>query len=63
MNTTSDTKIKAYTQKELAGFYGVSPKTFRAWLLRHQQDVGERSSKYYTAKQVRIIFEKLGEPG
>jgi hypothetical protein len=63
MNTTSDTKIKACTQKELAGFYGVSPKTLRTWLLPHQKVVGERRSKYYTAKQVRIIFERLGEPG
>jgi DNA-binding transcriptional MerR regulator len=63
MNTTSDTKIKAYKPKELANFYGVTIKTLRTWLLPHQQDVGERSSKYYTAKQVRIIFEKLGEPG
>ena len=63
MNTTNDTKIKAYTPKELANFYNVSIKTLRTWLLPHQQDVGERKSKYYTAKQVRIIFERVGEPG
>jgi DNA-binding transcriptional MerR regulator len=63
MNTTSDTKIKAYTPNELASLYGVTRKTLRTWLLPHQQDVGERISKYYTARQVRIIFERLGEPG
>lgn len=63
MSTTNETKIKAYTPKELATLYGVSPKTLRTWLLPHQQDVGEKRSKYYTARQVRIIFERLGEPG
>lgn len=32
-------------------------------LKRNELSVGERISNYYTAKQVRIIFEKLGEPG
>jgi DNA-binding transcriptional MerR regulator len=63
MINTNETKIKAYTPKELAGLYGVSIKTLRTWLLPHQKDVGDRRSKYYTARQVRIIFERLGEPG
>jgi len=63
MSTTTTTKIKAYTPKEIAGLYGVSVKTLRTWLLPHQKLVGERRSKYYTARQVRIIFDCLGEPG
>ncbi len=63
MINTNETKIKAYTPKELASLYGVSIKTLRTWLLPHQKEVGERRSKYYTARQIRIIFERLGEPG
>ena len=37
MNTTTETKIKACTPKELAGMYGVSQKTLRTWLLPHQK--------------------------
>jgi DNA-binding transcriptional MerR regulator len=62
MSTTNETKIKAYTTRELASLYGVSAKTFRTWLMPHQQAVGERRSRYYTAKQVGIIFHLLGEP-
>ncbi|HEV7780350.1 MAG TPA: hypothetical protein VGO58_03745 [Chitinophagaceae bacterium] len=63
VNTALETKIGPYTPKELATMYGVSIKTLRTWLLPHRKQVGERISKYYTAKQVRIIFERLGEPG
>jgi len=62
MSTTNETKIKAYTTRELADLYGVSPKTFRTWLTPHMQTVGQRISRYYTAKQVGIIFQLLGEP-
>lgn len=63
MSTTNETKIKPYTSKEMADLYGVSPKTLRTWLLPHRKAVGERKSKYFTARQVRIIFERIGEPG
>lgn len=55
--------IKGYTVRELAGFYGISPKTFRTWLKPHLVNIGEKQGRYYTALQVRIIFEKLGLPG
>ena len=67
MSTTTneklEIKIAPYTPKELATMYGVSIKSLRTWLKPHRQYIGERISKYYTAKQVRIIFERLGEPG
>lgn len=61
MSTTIN-HTKAYTFKELAGLYGVSPKTMRKWLQPHQESIGKKISIYYTVKQVQIIFEKLGEP-
>lgn len=63
MSTTNETTAKPFTPGELADLYGVSLKTMRTWLQPHIKSVGERRGKYYTAKQVRIIFEKLGEPG
>jgi phage antirepressor YoqD-like protein len=61
-NTTPEIKIKPYTAGELATLYGVSKKTLNTWLLPHREYIGEKKSLYYTAKQVRIIFEELGEP-
>ncbi len=62
MSTTNETTVKTATTKELAAMYGVSTKTFRTWLMPHLNAVGERKSRYYTARQIRIIFERLGEP-
>ncbi|HEV7783522.1 MAG TPA: hypothetical protein VGO58_19745 [Chitinophagaceae bacterium] len=63
INEILEIKIAPYTGKELAIMYGVSRKTLRTWLAPHLAYVGERIGKYYTAKQVRIIFERLGAPG
>lgn len=62
MTPFTGTTIKPYTSKEIAGLYGVSPKTLRTWLQPHKQVIGEKVSRYYTALQVRIIFERLGTP-
>jgi len=62
MSTTKETAVRSATVKELAALYSVSPKTFRNWLLPHRQKIGERRGHYYTARQIRIIFELLGEP-
>lgn len=61
MNTAIN-HIKACTFKELTSLYGVSPKTMRKWLQPHLESIGKKISIYYTVKQVKIIFEKLGEP-
>ena len=68
MNTTfnnkysEEIKIRPYTGKELAGLYGVSTRTLRSWLEPHKDSIGIRTSKVFTVKQVKIIFEKIGEP-
>lgn len=62
MSTTKENAVKSATVRELAALYSVSPKTFRNWLLPHRQKIGERRGHYYTARQIRIIFELLGEP-
>ena len=62
MSTTNETPVKPATTKELAALYAISPKTFRNWLQPHQKKIGERRGRYYTARQIRIIFELIGEP-
>ncbi|HMU46463.1 MAG TPA: MerR family transcriptional regulator [Chitinophagaceae bacterium] len=61
-NHDNSTKVKPFTPGELASMYGVSQKTIRTWLEPHQKLIGRRRSKYYTARQIRIIFECIGEP-
>lgn len=63
MSTTNQpVNVKPASSKELAAMYGVSPKTLRTWLQPHLEKIGERKSRYYTARQLRIIMEVLGEP-
>ena len=56
------TEIRPYTPSELARIYGVSKKTMNRWLKPHRAAIQERDGLYYTALQVKIIFEKLGLP-
>jgi hypothetical protein len=59
----SQTEIRPYSPGELARFSGVSVWTLNRWLKRHKDTIGERDGLYYTALQVRTIFDKLGLPG
>lgn len=64
MSTTNNNiEIKAYSVTELSAIYRVSRYTFLKWIEPHLKFVGERSGRYYTHLQVKIIFEKLGLPG
>ena len=57
------TEIKPYSPAELARIYGVTKKTINRWLKPHRSRIGEREGLFYTALQVRLIFERLGLPG
>jgi len=61
-NTGTEQVAKPSTLKELAAMYNVSTKTIRTWLLPHQISIGQKTGRYYTSLQVRIIFDKLGTP-
>jgi len=61
-NNPTESICKPYTKKELAGLYGISIKTLRTWLRPHLHLIGEPPGRYYTVRQVRLIFECLGEP-
>jgi hypothetical protein len=58
----SGIEIRSYTQKELAAIYRCHTKTFRRWLSRLRLDLGPNVRRGYTAQQVKIIVDKLGEP-
>jgi hypothetical protein len=55
-------EIKAYSKMELVNLYGVSYKTFCAWLKPFKNEIGEYNGKRYTIAQVQIIFNKIGTP-
>ncbi len=58
----SSSKIIAQGLTELANTYGVSNRTMKKWLAPHQHLIGPRNGLLYTPKQVRQIYECLGEP-
>lgn len=64
MSITDNTiDIRPYSLTELARIYGVTNRTMKNWLVRHDDAIGEKIGRLYTALQIKIIFEKLGLPG
>jgi DNA-binding transcriptional MerR regulator len=62
MNVTTEIAVRPLTTKELAALYGLSTKTLRTWLLPHQTTIGKKVSRYYTALQIKTIYNVLGYP-
>lgn len=54
--------VKSATPKELADMYQISPKTFRRWLRPFKKEIGKRQGRYFNARQIAIIFMRLGMP-
>ncbi|WP_133994039.1 hypothetical protein [Dinghuibacter silviterrae] len=61
-NSIVSEDVKSYNLKGLAELYEVSPKTMTRWLIPHKKSIGKRTGYLYTPRQVRVIFEKLGDP-
>lgn len=55
-------EIKPYTKKELANLYELSPRAFYTLFKPHEEVVGTKLGRYYSIKQVEIIFSRLGIP-
>jgi hypothetical protein len=55
-------KFRPYSHKELTVLYGISAKTFNRWLQPFAETIGKRNGRYYTIRQVRMIFEFLDFP-
>lgn len=56
-------RLKAYSVKDLSMLYECSRKTMRKWIGEFAKEVGPRVGHFYTPKQTKIIFEKVGIPG
>ena len=54
--------VKPYTQTELAIIYGVCRKTIKRWIEELKDETGPKKGRYYSIKQVKIIFENLNIP-
>lgn len=55
-------KLRAYSLKELSGLYECSGKSMKTWLAPFKMEIGLRMGRFYTPKQMKIIFERLGVP-
>jgi transposase len=55
-------EVRPCSIKEIAEIYNMSTKTIRNWLRPHLKEIGKRQGRYYTIKQVKIIFTCLGLP-
>ena len=60
-NVTS-INVRPYNYKELTTLYGVSQRTFKTWLEPFMGEIGEKRGRYFTVKQMEVIFKKLGFP-
>ena len=58
----SKTQLRPYCLKELAALYEVKPRTIKIWLEPFLSIIGEKNGRFYTLRQVEIIFNKIGEP-
>ncbi len=54
--------VKPLCIRELSLIYGVSYKTMSIWLRDLKVEIGFKRGRYFTVKQVGIIFESLGVP-
>lgn len=55
-------KLKALSKKELAAQYGVSTKVLRSWIKNLPDANITPKQKTLTLKQLRIIYNSIGEP-
>ena len=56
------TKIIPLSKSELAIAYGVSLNTLNSWLKPFRKEIGEYRGKVFTPKQVKLIYDLLGQP-
>lgn len=55
-------EVKPQNLKQLAATYEVSPRTLKGWIEPFMNEIGEMMGRTFTPKQVRTIYDKLGEP-
>lgn len=61
--TETATKPRAMSKSELAAAYGICANTLNNWFKRFPNDIIiDKKAKILTPDQVKIIYEKIGEP-
>ncbi len=55
-------RVQPYSKKELCDLYNIKHRVLAGWLAPFKHEIGEMTGRYYTAKQVEIIFDKIGLP-
>ncbi len=60
--TKSKTGLRPYTKRELADLYEMLPRAFYSLLKPHEEAIGEKNGRYYSTKQVEIVFTSIGLP-
>jgi len=58
----STVQIKAYSKGELAELYNISAKSLQTWLDHIEEQTGPRVGRFYSPKQVEMIFKEYGIP-
>lgn len=61
-NKEENFEMRPLTPKEIRNLFGVSAYVMRNMLDKHKDQIGERSGKFFTVKQVEAIFNCLGMP-
>ena len=56
-------QLQPYSLTELAALYNVTPRTLKLWLEPFLEPIGLKKGRFYTIRQIEVIFEKIGEPG
>lgn len=54
--------VRPYSYGELVILYGVSQRTLKNWLMPFMKEIGEKRGRYFTVRQIEIIFVRLGFP-
>lgn len=62
MVKVNECQVRPYTLKELTQLYGVTKPTLISWLKQHQERIGQKTGRYYTVKQIDMIFQLIGFP-
>lgn len=60
--TAPHIQIRAYSKGELADLYQISMKSLKNWLDFIEDQLGPRIGRFYSPRQVEIIFKEYGIP-
>ena len=60
--TKSKTGLRPSTKKDLADLYEMKHRAFYSLFKPHEETIGAKLGRYYSTRQVEIVFKCLGLP-